>query len=55
MTTTEAKIIGWKNGRYLYCLDHGRDQVIISEDLRDDDPQYYEGRQCDWCSKQIAR
>lgn len=44
----------WKNGKYTYCLTHGRSQVATSEDLYEDDPMLYEGRKCDFCGKKLA-
>jgi hypothetical protein len=53
-TPTDA--IAWKNGRYIYCLSHGRSQVISPvEFLMPDSDELWDGKQCDWCGKTLTK
>jgi hypothetical protein len=51
----EEKVIGWRDGRYLYCNKCSNRQVIDPRELKNTDPDYRPGRKCDWCSKPIEQ
>lgn len=46
----------WKAGKYIYCLSHGRSQVISTiEFLNEDSEHLYDGKKCDWCGKNLGK
>lgn len=51
----ERKVVGWRNGRYIYCLSHSMAQVIQWEYIYKGDPALdYGRRKCDWCREVVA-
>lgn len=51
----ERKAVGWRNGKYIYCLTHDMAQVIQWEYVYKGDPVLdYGKRKCDWCRKVVA-
>lgn len=50
----ERKAVGWRNGRYIYCLGCDMAQVIQWEYIYKGDPALYSERKCDWCGKKVV-
>ena len=53
MTTTSKPYIGWRNGRYFYCLSHAPTQVFGHTYFTEDEEGMWAGRKCDWCKAKI--
>jgi hypothetical protein len=51
----QQEAVAWKSGRYIYCMSHGRSQVITFEYLTAESKDLWEGRKCDWCNKQLTK
>ena len=53
VTCDERQPKAWRNGRYIYCLNHSNHQVYESQTIYKGDTLAWKGRRCDWCKKEI--
>jgi hypothetical protein len=51
---SEDTVIGWRDGRYLYCNSHDSSQVIDPQPAKLSDSDVYEGVQCAWCKEKLV-
>ena len=49
----ENKVIGWRDGRYIYCNSHDSSQVSNPQPAKLLDKDIHEGIRCSWCRKKL--
>ena len=48
-------VIGWRDGRYLYCNSHSSEQVYNPQPVKMSDADVYQEVKCAWCNRRLVQ